>query len=450
VDADYLIVSASGLSAHKQTLFDLLADISLRPTFAPDEIERYRTRTLSDIQASLARAGTLASAALARLVYGEHPYGNFASGTPATLPAITRDDLRRFHETYFAPNVATLFLAGDITPGEAQRLAQTYLGQWAQKSVPPAPPSPTSAAASASTAPGNVRPRVTIIDRPGAAQTEVRIGARTSGYNSPERIPGLVAITVLGLGQFEGRLTREIRVKRGLTYGAGSNIAREKEAGAFTISTFTKNESSGEVLRIALDEAKRLAREPTPAEELEARKNYLNGSFAVSVATPDGVLRRLIPAVLYGNGVEDLTRRTERIQAVRPEQIRQIMQSLLAGTPDLQVVLVGDRSAIEEQIKPLAGELTVVAASEINLLDPSLKAAPQTAAGSAGGNTPGATSASPQELAQGRALLDATIKAHGGDAFLNLSSLRATGQGRVQPTRSGAGGTEAYPPSPSC
>src|SRR5262249_5944602 len=147
----------------------------------------------------------------------------------------------------------------------------------------------------------------------------------------PQRIPANVASTVLGGGAFGNRLTQEIRVKRGLTYGVGSYFSRNKEAGQFAITTFTKNATTGEGVNLALGEVKKLQEAPPPAAELAAGKASLTGSFAVSVATPAGVLRRLIPAVLYGAGPDDLTAYTGRVQAVTPQVVQDVFKGMSPG-----------------------------------------------------------------------------------------------------------------------
>ena len=429
--ADFLSVSASGLSVHADTLFNLLADVTLNPTFPAQELERARNQTLNGVRVSLSQPATIANAALNRLVYGAHPYGNFTAGTPQTLTGLTRDDLVKFHDTYFAPNQATLFLVGDITPAQARARAQAVFGNWAKKDVPapPAPPAPLAAPAA------NARPQITILNRPGAAQTEVRIGTLTSGYNDPNRYVGSVATAVLGLGQFEGRLTREIRVKRGLTYGAASFFSRNKDAGEFGISTFTKNASTAEVVKLALDEAQKISANEPPADELQDRKTFLEGSFAVSVATPTGVLARLVPAVLFGGGPGDLTKFTDRIQSVTGSQASEIMRSLHLNAP--QVVLVGDAKAIQKDVEAL-GTVRVIPAASADLQSPTLQGtaptgnAPGTGGAGDKGNTGGGgAKATPAEAAEGKARLAATIKAHGGETFLNVKTMVLKGKGEV-------------------
>jgi predicted Zn-dependent peptidase len=422
VGADFLSVSASGLSAYGDTLFTLLADVTLNPTFPTEELERARTQTLNSVTASLAQPATIASAALNRVVYGAHPYGNFSSGTPQTITALTRDEVVKFHDTYFAPNAATLFLVGDITPTQAREKALAAFGSWAKKDVPAPPAKPVAPA-------GAAKPQITIIDRPGAAQTEVRVGVLTTGYNDPNRVVGSVATAVLGLGQFEGRLTREIRVKRGLTYGAASFFDRHKDAGEFEISTFTKNASTAEVVKLALDEARKISADPIPADELKDRKTFLQGSFAVSVATPTGVLTRLVPAVLYGGGPGDLTRYTERVGAVTGGQIADIMRGLRLNAP--QIVLVGDAKAIQKDVEPL-GTVRVIPAGSVDLQSPTLEGKKEQGTGNATDNpAKSGAKATPADMAEGKTRLAATIKAHGGDAFLNVKSIVLKGKGEL-------------------
>jgi zinc protease len=417
-DDDFLVVSANCLTPHAGTLADLMADITLRPAFAQPEIARYRTQAISSYRSSLAEGATLADLAAARLIYGAHPYGNFSLGTPETLPRITQSDLQQFHATYFAPNAGTLFLVGDITPAGAEALAKQAFGDWDKKEVPALPPPPRKPAGAGA----NGKPRVTIIDRPGSAQTEVRIATLSPGYSDPSRVPAQVATAVLGLGQFEGRLTQEIRVKRGLTYGASSYFDRKKQAGEFLISTFTKNASTGQVVDIALGEVNKLRQTPPPAAELADRKRFLTGSFAVSVASPAQLVSRLQTYTLLGGGPSDLEKYTQRVEAVTPQQIRQIINSIPVGAG--QVVLVGDAKAIQSQLKGF-GPVTVVKQDELDLLSPTLKGAAAAA--------PKAPAPTPEQSAAGRALLDAAIAAHGGEAFLNLKSLKATGSGELTP-----------------
>ena len=415
-DNDFLTVSATGLSVHHDTLFELLSDIALRPIFPKEELERVRTQSINNVTSSLSDAATLAEAVSKRVTYGDHPYGNFSSGTEKSLSAITKEDLLKFHESYFAPNAATLFIVGDISVENAVKEAGDAFGGW-QKHEVPALPEPPKATAGKSD-----QPEITIIDRPGAAQTQIRISQMTEGYNDPQRVAARVASAVLGLGQFESRLMKEIRVKRGLTYGAGSSFSRSSQAGAFSIGTFTKNNSTAEVTRIALEEANKLITEPIPGDELEDRKAYLNGFFSVSVATTPGVLNRLIPATLYGAGAKELTEYTGKVQQVTNSQIKEVMNAL--NLKNVKVVLVGDAKEIEEQVKSM-GTINKISADDLDLLSPTLRAEPKKQEPKPAGATKSDSAA--------ETIVMSAINAHGGDSFLSLKSLVMRGTGELSP-----------------
>ena len=416
-DSDYMTISAAGLSSYRDTLFDLLADITLRPTFPTVEIDRYRTLTLNNITQSLADSETLADIVLKRRLYGGHPYGDFAAGTPVSLPEITQQDLTTFRQTYFTPNVTTLFVAGDITLEQATARATAAFGEWERRSVPSLPSAPRPL-------PTSAEPQITLIDRPGSAQTQIRIGTVIAGASDPKRYIASVASNILGSGNDNGRLTREVRIKRGLTYFIGSSFGRRAQAGGFEISTFTKTSSTAEVLRLTLAEAAKLAQDAPAPNEMVESKTLLNGGFALSVATTPGMLAQVQRATLYGNGTGDLTLRTDRIQAVTAPQVAETLRNLnLRGA---QIVLVGDAKAIEKDVRAL-GRVVVLPADTLDLLSPNLL--PQKTAE----NEPPTLQPKPAELEAGKALLAMTIKAHGGDAFLNLKQFELRGKGELSP-----------------
>ena len=414
-DNDFLTVSATGLSVYHDTLFELISDITLRPIFPKEELERVRTQSINSVTSALGDAGTLADAVSRRVTYGDHPYGNFESGTEKSLSAITKEDLLKYHETYFAPNAATLFIVGDITVENAVKEAGDAFGGWQKHDVPALPGAPKPTAGKSD------KPEITIIDRPGAAQTQIRITQMTAGYNDPQRVAARVASAVLGLGQFESRLMKEIRVKRGLTYGAGSSFSRSSQAGAFTIGTFTKNVSTGQVIQIALDEANKLITEPIPGDELEDRKAYLNGFFSVSVATTPGVLSRLVPATLYGAGAKELTDYTSKIQQISNSQIREVMTGL--NLKNVKIVLVGDAKEIEEQVKSM-GTINKISSDDLDLLSPTLKSETKKEVPAPG---------SLKSDLNAETLVLSSINAHGGDPFLSLKSLVMKGTGELSP-----------------
>jgi predicted Zn-dependent peptidase len=408
VGRDCLFLSLQGLSDNARPLFDLLSDMALHPQFPPSEVAKERTQIINEIASDLSDASTLATAALDRLVYGAHPYGDYPKGTPETLRAISPADLKQFHQTHFVPNDSTLFIVGDLSAALAHKLAQTYFGNW---------PPESQQAAEMPLAPHSYSPSAfLVIHRPNAAQTAISIGVLTAGYAAPDRIAADVAAGVLGGGEFNSRLNRAIREERGLAYYAYCRITRHRYAGSLEAVTLTKTASTGEVVHLALDLIRQIGQQPIPVKELTASQRYMVGSFFLRSATPRGFLTALEPALLYGQGPRELADYASHVQAITPQQAQQAMARLPLSHPI--VVLVGNAPAIVPQLRSL-GTVEVIPEDKVDLLSPTLQSAPS-----------GATSASHTDE---EALFQEVWQAHGGDALKSLQTLQLKGKGSFSP-----------------
>jgi zinc protease len=247
-------------------VMDLLADVVRNPAFAPEEIDRQKQQVTSSLQVNDNDPDYVASVLFDRLVYGFHPYGLPSSGTSATLQRITRDDLQTFHKRYFVPNNMILAIVGDVTSDEAFAAAERVFGKWPRGEVaapkPIDPPPPTR--------------RIVVVDKPDAVQTEIRVGMLAIPRKHPDYLPFDLAVKVLG-GEGANRLHNVLRSERGLTYGASADTEARKEAGDFVAETDTRTETTGEVLRLMVDEFSRLQRERPFEREL-------SGAQAISPA----------------------------------------------------------------------------------------------------------------------------------------------------------------------
>jgi zinc protease len=214
---------------------DMVSDIAKNPAFAPQEIELQRKQMLSTLQVSYDDPEYLAGVVFERLVYGAHPYGRPDSGTPASLAAITRNDLVAFHQAWFGANNAILAVVGDVTADEAFAGAERAFGDWRRA---------TSTAARNDEPPPATR-RVVIIDRPGAVQTEIRAGHTALPRRHPDYLALDLAVKILG-GEGGNRLHRVLRSDRGLTYGASADLNALKDTGTIVAETDTRSDSTGE------------------------------------------------------------------------------------------------------------------------------------------------------------------------------------------------------------
>ncbi|MQA28263.1 MAG: hypothetical protein GEU82_00280 [Luteitalea sp.] len=360
-----------------ETGMRMLSDMARHPAFSVDEIERQRQQALSGLQVSFEDPEFVANAVFDRLVYGFHPYGTLQSGTPATLAAISREDLLSYHQQYFVPNNAILAIVGDVTAEEAFDGVRKVFGDWQRRDVPrptfAAPPEPTR--------------RVVVVNKPDAVQTEIRVGHLGASRSNPDYMALNLALRILG-GEGANRLHQVLRTERGLTYGAKADMDTLLDSGDFEASTNTRSEATGEVLRLIVDQFWRLQRERVSERELGDAKAYLTGSFPLTIETPDAIATQVLNVLFYGLPVEQLESFRERVNAVRPDDIERVARFFLR--PDrLSIVLVGNAASFTSQLRGVGfNTFEVVEMTELDVMAVDFKR-PGRVAG--GGGVPGGT-----------------------------------------------------------
>jgi zinc protease len=354
-------VSLSGLSATLTQSLPILADVVRHPAFAQEEIDRLRQQKLDALTVSLGDPGTLADLVMSRVVFGAGPYGHPADGAPASLKRIDRAAILSQYQRLFRPDNAVLVLTGNIEPQAAFALAQAAFGDWARPSSPP-PAAPSSGAAPA--------PRVVVVDLPGTGQAAVALGARSIGRKDPDYYPVQVADSVLG-GGYSARLNAEIRVKRGLSYGAGSDVQERRGVGRFYAFAQTRNDAADQVAGLMLDQVRALGAAPAPNVELEARKASLTGAFGRSAATSLGLASYLSRYAAYGVDPGDVDRFSALTEAVSPAEARAAADKVV-DPAKVSVVVVGDAKLFLPALKQRFPKLEVLEASALDLDQPGL------------------------------------------------------------------------------
>src|SRR5690606_24536965 len=192
----------------------------------------------------------------------------------------TRDDVAAFHQAYWRPSAATLVFSGAITPEAAFALAEQAFGDWRD--------SPAAAEPQADPAGPPVAPRVIVVDQPGAGQAAVIAAQRSIARTDTDYFPLLVGNTLMG-GGFSARLNQEIRIERGLSYGARSSLGARQDEGVLVASAQTRNDAAVEVAGLILAEIARLSQTTATADELAPRKATLIGDYGRSLETVDGL-----------------------------------------------------------------------------------------------------------------------------------------------------------------
>ena len=333
----------------------LVGEAVMHPSFALAEIERLRTQTLDEMKVAYSQPGTLASLGAQHMLFGTGAYGHPASGTPVSLPRIQRADLQALHAQLFRPDNAVLVLAGDIDAATALKLASKHFGAW--KKPKTALPTPSLA--------GTGLPlELAVIDMPKSGQAAVVVVLPVPD-SERDRAARDVMNSVLG-GGYSSRLNQEIRIKRGLSYGAGSRLEARREGGVLRVSVQTKNESAAEVLGLVQGELDGLIKAPVGGEELGARKATLIGNFSRSVETTAGLNEAVGSLIVAGRSPAELQRRIETLSAVSAAEIQAYAAATLVPARR-RVVVAGVAAQFMDALKARGGAVTVVPQDALDL-----------------------------------------------------------------------------------
>ena len=333
----------------------LVSEASLRPTFAQAEVERLRTQTLDEMKVAYSQPGTLAALAAQRMLFGTGAYGHPANGTPVSLPRITRADLQALHTQRFRPDNAVLVLAGDLDAATALKLANKHFGGWKK---------PTSALPVARLAGNGLPLELAVIDMPKSGQAAVVVVLPIAD-SERDRAARDVMNSVLG-GGYSSRLNQEIRIKRGLSYGAGSRLEARREGGVLRVSVQTKNESAAEVLGLVQGELDALIRAPVGSDELGARKATLIGNFSRSVETTAGLSEAVATLIVAGRSPAELQRRIDTLSAVSSAEIQAYAATSLVPARR-RVVVAGAAAQFIDALKARGTAVTVVPQDALDL-----------------------------------------------------------------------------------
>jgi zinc protease len=354
---DASIVSLTALTHVLPQAFALFDEIIRRPAFPAAEVERVRAKAIGDLALSYSSPSSLARLVAQRVAFGAAPYGHPVSGTAETLATLDRDRVVAFHARFFRPDNATLIIGGDLAPADAFALAERQFGDWQAPAVPLPAPLPFAPPAPAA--------RVVIVDKPDAGRTAVLVGRVGIERRSPHYAAGVVATAVLS--GYSGRLNQEVRVKRGLSYGAGAQLIARREPGLFLATTLVDHTKVVEATAVVLDSLHGLAASAPDPAELVTRKATISGGFSRSVETIDGIAGVLGELALYGVPLSELGAYLPEIEAVDPAMVQQFAAATFG---ELFVVLVGDASAFGAAIAGAYKNVSTIAFADLDLGQP--------------------------------------------------------------------------------
>ncbi|MBI5020782.1 MAG: insulinase family protein [Ignavibacteriales bacterium] len=340
---DGSFMSLSCLSKYVDKGLDVFVDVLVNPVFPQKEFDRLQKQRLTSLLQQKDQAVMIANNAFSTILYGSnHPYGNNPSGTEVSVKAMTTSDLQKFYQTYYRPNNATLIIVGDVKMNNILPLLEKLFADWKPADIPtfsvPAPPTVE-------------KRKIYLIDKPGAAQSEIRIGYPALPRSTPEFFQVQVMNRMLG-GQFMSRINLNLREKHGFTYGARSSFNFQKGVGPFTASAGVHTAKTDSSVQEFLAEIKLMYDKGMTAEELEFVKKGLIGGFALSFETSSQIAGALQSIVLYGLPDDYFNKYLQNYENVTLQDVADVSKKYL-DTSRMAVVVVGDVEKIKEGIKAL-------------------------------------------------------------------------------------------------
>lgn len=343
----------------------ILADVVRNPVFQKEEVERLRQQYLDNLSVTLGQPGSLASFVAARIVFGDAAYGHPIAGTPESLARIKQADIAGFHAKYYRPDNAVLVMGGSIKAADAFKLADRLFGDWAK----PAAALPARGQVGKMEQAGE-KQRVVVIDMPDAGQAAVVLARAGISRTDPDYFRGIVTNSILS--GYSGRLNQEIRIKRGLSYGARSSLDVRRETGPFVASAQTKNPSGAEVASLLLSELGRLSTEPVADTELTPRKAVLIGGFGRNLETTDGLAFQVASLALYGLSLDEINNYIRNVQAVTAADVQKFAGSRLP-TKNANIIIVGNAKDFIDPLRKQFANVEVIPLSELDLNSAALR-----------------------------------------------------------------------------
>lgn len=346
VAGDYFVVHASAFSSRLGALFDLLAEVLSSAAYPPAEVEGDKKRRADEVTIALSHPETVAAEALARRLYGAHPYGA-ALPRPDAVLAVTPPKLRRLHDAVLRPAAGHLVVVGAVSPSRALALAGEHLASWLDR--------PGKKAGGLPVLPPLERGPLELVDRPGSVQSNIRIGGRMPGRSDPSWPAAALANAVLG-GMFTSRITENLRERNGYSYSPYSVIRHMRAGSSGTIAADVSTDVTAAALVEARYEIARLASGGVSEEELDAARRYLVGSFLFQTASQAGLASTLASLAVSGIGPGYLSSHPARLAAASKAEVDEAARRFYAPR-GLAGVVVGDAARIAE---PLASMEEVV------------------------------------------------------------------------------------------
>jgi zinc protease len=339
---DSTTVGVNVPSARLEPGLALLSDLVLNPRFPAPEVERVRSELLTEILQWRDDPEQIASVAFSKSVFPGHPYSRDLQGDAASVRAITREEILRFHAERYVPGSAAIVVAGDAVAGSLVPLLEGTFGKWKAAGGAPAAAIPPARQVG--------KRRVVLVDKPDAPQSQIVIGRVGPARSTPDFFPLIVTNTILG-GSFTSRLNHNLRETKGYTYGASSQFDFRLSTGPFIAEAAVQTDKTGAALTEFFKELEGI-RSQVPTEELERARNYTTRRFPAAFETAGQLAGRIRDQFVYGLPEDYFDTYVARIEAVTAADVQRVARTWIDPAATV-VVIVGDRKKIEPEVRAL-------------------------------------------------------------------------------------------------
>ncbi|HEX9760321.1 MAG TPA: pitrilysin family protein [Candidatus Acidoferrales bacterium] len=340
-------IAAAGLAEFARPLLELIDDLARNASFPAEEFERERRQKIEEVKLERTTPGFLAGERLRKVLFGAHPYA-VVSPSEAQVESWRREQLEEFYAAHYVPSNALLVAVGDFAAATMLKEIENVFGAWQ------APQAPTVTYAEPPALRGR---RVHFVHFPGSVQTQITMGNHAITRTHPDWMRLSLANAIFG-GAFNSRLIANIREQKGYTYSPRSSANALRDRGFFTVGAAVRTDVVAASLTEIFYELDRMRALPVSDEELADARNYLSGTFSLGLATQDGLAGQLATVLLHGLPEDYLETYRERMRALTADDVLAAARRYF-DSANAQMVVVGDREAVEEQAA-LFGEVEVV------------------------------------------------------------------------------------------
>jgi zinc protease len=338
VGEDRTLIGGEVLTEFAPDMVRLVADVALNPTFPESELARLEADLVRQLSLQKSQPQPIAQEAFRKALYGDHPYGR-TFPTQEQVQGYTTAQARAFYAKSTGAARSQLFVVGRFDAAGVEKAVREAFA-----AMPKGTPAP-----SVDPKPHSER-RIHLVDRPGAVQSTLVVGLPVVPPDDADWIPLQVTHTLLG-GYFSSRITANIREQKGYTYSPFSQLSTRVKDAYWAQNADVTTAVTGASLKEIFAEIDRLQAEPPPASELRAVQNYLGGTFVLQNSARNGIVNQLLYVDMQGLGDEYLRTYVDKMNAVTPAQVSEMARKHLKDD-QMTIAVVGDRKAIEEQIRP--------------------------------------------------------------------------------------------------